>query len=131
MVRVCAWCRLFLGLKRPLAKWEMTHGVCQTCVDQLTAGRDGGVSAVSRTVLVVSRDPIGLKAAGKVIGGAGYPMALVADRRLSERRARNIPVALDRRRGGDRRASPPATWTHGYVLIESSVEPEIAALATL
>jgi hypothetical protein len=31
MIRVCAWCELFLGVKPPFQKWEITHSICRPC----------------------------------------------------------------------------------------------------
>jgi hypothetical protein len=78
-------------------------------------------------MLVVSRDPIGLEAAGSLIARAGHSMLVVADRRRSDRRWRRVPVLFDRRRG-ERRAPPPDSWRDGYVLIEPIAYPETADL---
>jgi hypothetical protein len=135
VVRVCAWCQLFLGLKRPLDRWELTHGVCRSCESRLmTVVCAPPTGASARTLpagtLIVSRDPIGLEAAGELIARAGHTMHVVADRRQSDRRGKQGLVLFNRRRA-DRRASPPASWTRGYVLIEPSVDPEIANLPSL
>jgi hypothetical protein len=36
----------------------------------------------------------------------GYPEVLITDRRMNDRRKRNIPVAVERRSGKDRREQP-------------------------
>jgi hypothetical protein len=78
-------------------------------------------------ILVVSGDPMGLEAAARLIGRSGHPVMCVADRRRSERRRRQIPVSVERRRS-DRRTPPPASWADGYVLVDSALDHEIAAL---
>jgi hypothetical protein len=125
MVRVCAWCCLFIGLKRPLQRWTVTHGICASCLDRFPAGPSGVTTATETTI--VAQDPLGIEAASELIGRAAYPVVLLADRRRADRRRRQLTVAFERRRG-DRRAAPPASWAHGYVVVESATDPELAAL---
>jgi hypothetical protein len=79
-------------------------------------------------MLIVSQDPLGFEAASELIGRAWYPMVLLADRRRADRRQSRVPAAVERRRG-DRRAAPPASWTHGYVVVDPATDLEVAALA--
>jgi hypothetical protein len=127
VVRVCAWCRLFLGLKRPADRWEITHGICRSCEHALEATPGASRVWTPMPMLVVSRDPIGLEAAGSLIARAGRAMLVVADRRRSDRRWRGLPVPFDRRRG-ERRAPPPDSWRDGYVLVEPAAHPDLADL---
>ena len=127
MVRVCAWCRLFLGLKRPVDRWVVTHGICPRCQSRLGAGGVPPTADPPSGLLVVSGDPMGMEAAARLIGRSGDPVMCVADRRRSERRRRQIPVAVERRRAA-RRTPTPASWADGYVLVESAQDREIAAL---
>jgi hypothetical protein len=78
-------------------------------------------------MLVVSEDPLGVEAASELIGRAGNPMVLLADRRRADRRQKRVPFAEERRRG-DRRAVPPASWAQGYVVVDSATDLELAAL---
>jgi hypothetical protein len=78
-------------------------------------------------MLVISEDPLGIQAASELIGRAAFPMVLFADRRRADRREKRVPVAVERRRG-DRRAAPPASWARGYVVVESTIDRELAAL---
>jgi hypothetical protein len=128
MVRVCAWCRVFLGLKRPLDRWVVTHGMCPKCQTRWSSDSSFDSDPPAR-LLVVSRDPIGLEAAGQLIAQAGQPMILLADRRRAyrDRRHRTVPVSLDRRRT-DRRALPPATWADGYVYLEPALTAEMVSI---
>jgi hypothetical protein len=125
MVRVCAWCCLFIGLKRPVQRWTVTHGICASCRDRFPAGPSGITAATE--MIIVSQDPLGIEAASELIGRAAYPVALVADRRRGDRRRRQVTVAVERRQGA-RRAVPPASWTRGYVVVESAIDSELAAL---
>lgn len=130
VVRVCAWCRRFLGLKRPLDRWDMIHSICALCEPRLTAPRPPSVTEPPPTrILIVSADPMGLDAAGQLIARAGDSVLTIADRRHSDRRDRRSRFSGDERRRADRRAPPPATWDRGYVLIESDSEQEVARLA--
>jgi hypothetical protein len=125
VVRVCAWCHLFLGLKPPLQRWTVTHGICPACRDRFSAGP--GEPARAAGTLVVSEDPLGVEAAGELIGRAAYPTVLLADRRRSDRRRAAVPVSVERRRG-DRRAAPPPSWARGYAFVESATDPDLAGL---
>lgn len=31
MIRKCAWCKKFMGIKRPLLDFSITHGICKKC----------------------------------------------------------------------------------------------------
>ncbi len=128
MLRVCAWCRLFLGLKRPLDRWEMTHGICRECEARFNTPPGPFLMATAPRILIVARDPIALEAAGELVARAGHSVRVLADRRQGDRRRRQLPVAVDRRRG-DRRAAPPESWARGYLVIDPAADPEIAALA--
>jgi hypothetical protein len=125
VVRVCAWCRLFLGLKGPLQRWTVTHGICPACRDRFGAGPFEPARAAG--TLVVSEDPLGVEAAGELIGRAAHPTVVLADRRRGDRRRAAVQVSLERRRG-DRRAPPPASWARGYFFVESATDPELADL---
>jgi hypothetical protein len=78
-------------------------------------------------MLIVSQDPLGIEAASELIGRAGHPMVLLADRRRADRRYKRVQVTVERRRG-DRRAVPPASWAEGYVVVDSATDLELAAL---
>jgi hypothetical protein len=130
VVRVCGWCGLFLGLKRPVDRWELTHGICRSCECKLDTALRPSPTVATPRMLVVSRDPIGLEAAGKLIARVGHSILVVADRRHSDRRWRRVRVPAEQRRA-DRRAAPPASWTDGYVLVEPVADPELAELQWL
>jgi hypothetical protein len=68
-----------------------------------------------------------MEAASELIGRAAYPMVLLADRRRADRRHKRVPVSVERRRG-ERRAVPPASWAHGYVVVEAAIDQELATL---
>jgi hypothetical protein len=129
MVRVCAWCRRFLGLKRPLDRWDLTHSICGPCEDRLTAPRlPSAIEPPPTRILIVSKDPMGLDAAGQLIARAGHSVLVIADRRHSDRRSRRATATRDERRRVDRRARPPASWERGYVIIEPVSDQEISQL---
>jgi hypothetical protein len=123
VVRVCAWCRVFLGLKRPVQRWTVTHGICPSCSERFALGPAGIPEAASQ-VLVVSEDPLGLEAASALLGRATCPTFVLTDRRRVDRRRKNRPVPTDRR-GGDRRAPLPASWADGYLVVESTASLEL------
>jgi hypothetical protein len=131
VVRVCAWCCRFLGLKRPVQRWTVTHGICPSCAERV-ARRAPGTAPSTAQVLVVSRDPLGVEAASALLGRATSPMSLLIDRRRTDRRRKHRPTPTDRR-GDDRRAPPPASWADGYLVVESTasleIERELTALA--
>jgi hypothetical protein len=129
MVRVCAWCRRFLGLKRPLDRWDLTHSICGSCEGRLTAPRlPSTIEPPPTRILIVSKDPMGLDAAGQLIARAGHSVLVIADRRHSDRRSRRATAPRDERRRVDRRARPPASWERGYVIIEPVSDQEISQL---
>ena len=37
MIMICAWCKMYLGVKEPVEKYETTHGICKDCADKLKA----------------------------------------------------------------------------------------------
>jgi hypothetical protein len=125
VVRVCAWCCRFIGLKRPLQRWTVTHGICASCQERFPLGPSGVPTATG--MLIVSQDPLGIEAASELIGRAAYPMVLLADRRHAGRRHKRVPVTVERRRG-DRRAAPPESWAKGYVVVDAAIDQELAAL---
>lgn len=40
MIRVCADCRRFLGIKRPWFNWSITHGLCRVCFQKVMQQMD-------------------------------------------------------------------------------------------
>jgi hypothetical protein len=125
VVRVCAWCCRFTGLKRPLQRWTVTHGICASCHERFPLGPSGVPTATG--MLIISQDSLGIEAASELIGRAAYPMVLIADRRRADRRRKRVQVTVERRQG-DRRAVPPASWAQGYVVVDAAPDLELAAL---
>lgn len=98
MVRVCAWCERYLGVKEsPGTEAAVTHGICATCLHTKEWAADAPTLVVSRTredlapVLQALLRPADLR--------------VVVDRRRGERRQRpsGAEVEPERRRGPDRR----------------------------
>src|SRR5262249_18119676 len=119
MVRVCAWCCLLLGLKRPVDRWYVTYGICPSCQAYWrTAPRRPAMDDATR-LLARAGVALGSGAAGQLVGHPGRSMVVIMDRRASERRRRQISVSRDRRQA-DRRRPAPASWADGYVFIPAA-----------
>jgi len=106
MITVCAWCQKYTGSKEPLHDPAVSHGICNDCME-----RD---SLDETPVLVVSpRRAEAIPMLQSLLHGAPE-IAIVVDRRASERRAGNgkggehgRPVAyVADRRACDRRQTP-------------------------
>ena len=116
MIRVCAWCRLFLGLKAPYQNWQVTHTICLPCLSRVR--RDVPVTRDTSAVrtLIVARGEYALDAkTARELAGSGPPTVVLIDRRRNERRRFATAVMPDQRRD-DRRTSPPASWRQGFLL---------------
>jgi hypothetical protein len=105
MITVCAWCQKYMGSKEPLLDPAVTHGICNDCME-----RD---SLDDAPVLVVSpRRAEAIPMLQSLLRGAPE-IAIVVDRRASERRAGNgkgnghgrpVGYVADRRATNRRRA---------------------------
>jgi hypothetical protein len=116
MITVCAWCQKYMGSKEPLQDPAVTHGICNDCME-----RD---SLDDAPVLVVSpRRAEAIPMLQSLLRGAPE-IAIVLDRRASERRAGHgkgpwgrapgsgsatAPTAGPRTAGG----RPRSTWSEG------------------
>ena len=106
MVTVCAWCQKYMGSKEPLADPAVSHGICNDCVERESRG--------DAPVLVVSRDRVEAIPMLETRLRGAPEIAIVVDRRGSERRGGNgkgnghgRPVAyVTDRRAIERRRAP-------------------------
>ena len=105
MVTVCAWCQKYMGSKEPLHDPAVSHGICGDCIER--------ESLDDTPVLVVSRGRAEALPMLKSLLRGAPEIAIVVDRRASERRGGNgkgnghgRPVAYvaDRRAASRRRA---------------------------
>jgi hypothetical protein len=81
MVTVCAWCQKYMGSKEPLHDPAVSHGICGDCIER--------ESLDEAPVLVVSRGRAeAIPMLQSLLGGAPE-IAIVVDRRASERRGGN------------------------------------------
>ena len=117
MIRVCAWCRLFLGLKAPYGTWELTHTICSPC-GRSRLGREAppAYDASAMRTLIVAQSGYALDAKTALeLAGSSPPTLVLVDRRRTERRRVATAIWPDRRRD-DRRTSPPASWRRGFMM---------------
>jgi len=114
VIRVCAWCNLFLGLKAPVHDWRVTHGICESCRAHVESDCQI-VPPPSGPLLILSRRP------PPGSEPFGLPPEIVAARPT---------VRLDRRgvdltqrsayRGPDRRAPGSDVPPRGWMLVRPS-----------
>jgi hypothetical protein len=131
MIRVCAWCRLFLGLSPPYGGWELTHTICLPCRSRLGQEPPPAHEASAMRTLIVAREGYALDARTALeLAGPSPPTLVLVDRRRTERRRIATAVGPDRRRD-DRRTSPPATWRRGFMLRRPAAVPETAPFAAV
>ena len=90
MVKVCAWCERFLGIKEPVENPTLTHGICHPCFARQTWDET--------PVLVVSPDRQHLAPALTEMLRGVPEIKVIVDRRR---------VDTDVRKGGERRQRPP------------------------
>lgn len=109
IIRVCAWCALFMGVKLPLERWEMTHGICRPCCLR----GDVWVSPPSvrgqpRSLLILPRrvPPV---SAHLAIPALAYlePTTVIWDRRYGDRRQGGKAATPERRQCGASRGPGP------------------------
>jgi hypothetical protein len=131
MIRVCAWCRLFLRLSPPYANWELTHTICLPCRSRLGQEAPPALDSSAMRTLIVSRDGYAIDAKTALeLAGSGPPTLVLVDRRRTERRRLAAAVCPDQRRH-DRRTSPPASWRRGFMLRWPVAVPETAPFAAV
>jgi hypothetical protein len=78
MVRVCAWCQKFLGLKEPLSQVDVSHGICASC--------SARQQVEDFPILVVSRSRADTLPILQDLLGSAPEIKIVVDRRHNERR---------------------------------------------
>ena len=89
MVKVCAWCERFLGIKEPVENPTVTHGICQPCFARQTWDE--------QPVLVISPDQQHLAPTLSEMLRGLPEIKVIVDRRRA---------ASDLRVGGERRQRP-------------------------
>jgi hypothetical protein len=104
VIRVCAWCNRFQGLRPPYGRPEITHGLCATCEAMVRGGRAATADAArAHYVVVIDRDrPDLLSKLTRWVAPWTDQVTVVADRRVCERRAVPRPDTQDRRSRGAR-----------------------------
>jgi len=97
MVKVCAWCQRFMGLKEPLEEPVVTHGICGICSLRQQLGE-------MPTVVIAREQAHALPVFEGLLTGSPE-IRVVVDRRQGERRrGTHAPGRhADRRRADDRR----------------------------
>jgi hypothetical protein len=106
MVKVCAWCEKYMGSQEPLHNPDVSHGICDECVERESLG--------GAPVLVVRRDRSSAIPMLQTLLRGAPEIAIVVDRRAEERRRANgkgnghgHPIGwVSDRRATDRRRRP-------------------------
>ena len=101
MVHICAWCERFLGLKTPEPKVQLTHGICNPCLERQAWQDDDGAP-----VLVVSRRRAHLLPMITELLRGSPNIRVVVDRRQTERRLDDVDPPRRNRRKVERRGEP-------------------------
>lgn len=106
MVTVCAWCQKYMGSMEPFHDPGVSHGICERCLQRDSLG--------GAPVLVVSPDRSGaIPMLATLLRGAPE-IAIVIDRRASDRRSGNgngnghgrpVGYIVDRREAERRRGA--------------------------
>ncbi len=96
MVRICAWCERYLGVKDSAAV-SVTHGICPPCSSRQ--------ELKEAPTLILSRDRETLVSLFRNLLRGAPEIQIIVDRRLSERRReqRREPPPGGKPRGQDRR----------------------------
>jgi hypothetical protein len=103
MVLVCAWCSRFLGMKDPLERIELSHGICHICSVRLNWIDEEGLTRRGAPTLVVGKSRRDLLPLLKDVFRAVPEIRVTLDRREGERRSRIEGGAFPVSRTGDRR----------------------------
>jgi hypothetical protein len=131
MIRVCAWCRLFLGLSPPYGNWDVTHTICLSCRSRLGQESPPAHDWSAMRTLILAREGYALDARTALeLAGSGPPTLVLVDRRRTERRRVATAVRPDHRLD-DRRMSPPASWRRGFMLRWPAAVPATSSFAAL
>jgi hypothetical protein len=121
MIRVCAWCRLFLGLTPPHGKWDLTHTICPPCRSRLRQEVAPALDSSAVRTLIVSPHGFALDSRTALeLAGSDLPTLVLVDRRRSER------CGVE-----DRRASAPTSWRRGFIWRNPVAVPETVPLAVV
>lgn len=111
MIRVCAWCGLFIGVKSPFHAWEVTHGICAPCRARLEGVGVAEPLPPPRALLILShRAPPGDGPLTLPPEVYATPTAVLWDRRMAE-------VATRAEYRGEDRRAPGSELTQGWMLV--------------
>jgi len=105
MVLICAWCSRYLGMKDPLERVSLTHGICRICSARLQLVEGSPVrQSLETPTLVISRGRRDFLPVVQDLLQLLPEIRITLDRRVGERRRehRGEPPH-DQRRAGDRR----------------------------
>src|SRR5215510_10405950 len=118
MIRVCAWCRIFLGVKPPFSRWVVTHGICGLCQTMLgRSAADLPSRPRPRNILILSRQAPPVTAHLSLPGRAYLePVLVLWDRRVRLSHADDPGIPKPDRR--DRHTAGAVRMTHGFLFIE-------------
>jgi len=61
VIRVCAWCSVFLGVKAPLQDWRVTHGICERCRAHVESGHQMVPPPPGALLILAHRPPLGFE----------------------------------------------------------------------
>ena len=103
MVLVCAWCSRFLGMKDPLERIELSHGICHICSVRLNWIDEEGLTRRGVPTLVVGKSRKDLLPLLTDVLRAVPEIRITLDRREGERRSRIEGGAFPVSRTSDRR----------------------------
>jgi hypothetical protein len=103
MVLVCAWCSRFLGMKEPLERVELSHGICHICSVRLNWVDEEGLTRRGIPTLVVGKSRKDLVPLLKDLLRAVPEIRITIDRRERERRGQTPSGSFPVSRTGDRR----------------------------
>jgi len=119
VIRVCGWCRLFLGVKPPFSEWAVTHGICVPCQTRLLAdhGAEPPARPASPNFLILARraPPLAAHLALPVLA-YWEPTLVLWDRRARDRQDTASVLEPERRRE-DRRAPGSGPVTGSSLLV--------------
>jgi hypothetical protein len=122
---ICAWCRLegrpgVLGQREPLDDRSETHGICDRHQQAVLATlASPSCPSLEWLFIVPANDQALYEHMVRLLQGVGG-VAVILDRRQSERRQVSMPTATDKRRD-ERRVRRPERSSLGYSVVRFRV----------
>ena len=118
---ICAWCQLegrsgVLGQREPLEDPSETHGICERHQQAVLATLPSrSCPSLERLYIVSARDPALYEHMVRLFQGVAG-VAVIVDRRQSERRRVSMPTTIEHRRE-ERRVRHPERSSLGYSVV--------------